>query len=392
LRLNVVEELANIPIKFKSGLIHELRLHIPWTRITSEPVVVTINTLEFVAKLKNQDSSTPQAANTTCNSSFGSQNASAEESLLKKQQQQQPQMPTGYIQNIITKILFNIQLIVNNVIIKFVEEDMVLSFNMKSAECFSVNSKWEKVFISEINNSKDFHLRKILQLNDVTICLDKLESKSNSKINFYQDPLIYRFSIESRIDIHYTPVKNNNNLNPTNNFNQQLKTLKFNFYCRKFDISITDQQFPMVIRLIELIIAILNGNLKLPKADNSLQFSESPLKELNTNISFSKPMENSNEKQIENKKNQEELLTDVQEKSFTENQDTLEEQQGWISWAWSYVPNILPLNESEASDAQNEKPKQIEVFIGFYVDQIVANFKVRLMLPTSKSITFCYAY
>ena len=251
LRLDVVEELVNVPIKFKSGLIHELRIHIPWTRITSESVVVTINTLEFVAKLKDQDSSSSQAFNATSNSSFGNQNTSSDDSLLKEQAQQQQQqqpMPAGYIQNIITKILFNIQLIVNNVIIKFVEEDMVLSFNMKSAECFSVNTDWEKMFIGEVNNAKDFHLRKILQLNDVTICLDKLESKTTSKINFYQDPLIYRFSIESRIDIHYTPmVSNVNNQSGGGNFNQQLKSIKWNFYCRKFDISITDQQLPMVI-------------------------------------------------------------------------------------------------------------------------------------------------
>jgi vacuolar protein sorting-associated protein 13B len=56
LRLNVIESLTNLPVTFKSGLIHELRIHLPWTRITSEPVVVTINTLEFVAKLKDQSS------------------------------------------------------------------------------------------------------------------------------------------------------------------------------------------------------------------------------------------------------------------------------------------------------------------------------------------------
>ncbi len=385
LRLNVVEELANIPIKFKSGLIHELRIHIPWTRITSESVVVTINTLEFVAKLKDHDSSSSQAGNTTGNSSFGNQNVSVDESMLKEQQQQQQQqMPAGYIQNIITKILFNIQLIVNNVIIKFVEEDMVLSFNMKSAECFSVNSKWEKIFISEINNSRDFHLRKILQLNDVTICLDKLESKTNNKINFYQDPLIYRFSIESRLDLHYTPITNSNNSSPANNFNQQLKSLKFNFYCKKFDISITDQQLPMVIRLIELIIAILNGNLKLPEAEKSLKSSESPQKALDIKNTSLNSVQSSAQNQMDtnknevNRKSQEDILMGVQEDNGKENQ-SLSQQEGWLSWAWSYVPsvtNILPLNESNSSEIQNENPKQIEIFIGFYVDQIVVNFKV----------------
>jgi vacuolar protein sorting-associated protein 13B len=55
--------------------------------------------------------------------------------------------------------------IVNNVIVKFVEDDIVLSFNMKSAEFYSVNDQWEKSFV---DISTDLHLRKILQLNDVS--------------------------------------------------------------------------------------------------------------------------------------------------------------------------------------------------------------------------------
>lgn len=127
---------------------------------------------------------------------------------------------------------------------------------MKSAEFFSVNEAWEKAFV-EIN-SQNLHLRKMLQLNDVTICLDRLENKKNNKINFYQDPLIYRCSFQSRFDfVHDNSTANLN----SNGGNPILKLIKMNFYCQKFDVSITDQQLPMVIRLIELIIAISDGKL-----------------------------------------------------------------------------------------------------------------------------------
>ncbi len=56
--------------------------------------------------------------------------------------------------------------IVNNVIVKFVEDDIVLSFNMKSAEFYSVNDQWDEKSFVDI--STDLHLRKILQLNDVS--------------------------------------------------------------------------------------------------------------------------------------------------------------------------------------------------------------------------------
>ena len=130
---------------------------------------------------------------------------------------------------------------------------------MKSAEFYSVDSSWEKAYV-EIN-PQNLHLRKILQLNDVTICLDRIENKKNNKINFYQDPLIYRCSFQSRFDfVHQTSSSN------TSVFNPQISLIKLNFYCRNFNVSITDQQLPMVIRLIELIVAIIDGTLKLPEA------------------------------------------------------------------------------------------------------------------------------
>lgn len=36
-----------------SGHIHELRIHVPWTKLGSEPVVITINTMECILKLRD---------------------------------------------------------------------------------------------------------------------------------------------------------------------------------------------------------------------------------------------------------------------------------------------------------------------------------------------------
>jgi len=45
LRLEVLEEQLNLPFVFVSGHIHELLIHVPWVKITSEPIVITINTI-----------------------------------------------------------------------------------------------------------------------------------------------------------------------------------------------------------------------------------------------------------------------------------------------------------------------------------------------------------
>lgn len=42
-----------LPFTFMSGHIHELRIHVPWTKLGSEPVVITINTMECILKLKD---------------------------------------------------------------------------------------------------------------------------------------------------------------------------------------------------------------------------------------------------------------------------------------------------------------------------------------------------
>ena len=45
LRLDVLEEELQLPFSFLSGHIHELIIHVPWTKIASEPITITINTI-----------------------------------------------------------------------------------------------------------------------------------------------------------------------------------------------------------------------------------------------------------------------------------------------------------------------------------------------------------
>ena len=51
-------------------------------------------------------------------------------------------LPPGYLQSLINRIVNNVNIVVNNLIVKFVEDDIVLSINVKSAECYSVNQDW----------------------------------------------------------------------------------------------------------------------------------------------------------------------------------------------------------------------------------------------------------
>ena len=45
LRLDVLKRELGLPFSFVSGHIHELQIHVPWTRLNTEPIVITINTI-----------------------------------------------------------------------------------------------------------------------------------------------------------------------------------------------------------------------------------------------------------------------------------------------------------------------------------------------------------
>ncbi|TNN42037.1 Vacuolar protein sorting-associated protein 13B [Liparis tanakae] len=53
LKLDVLEQELKLPFTFMSGHIHELRIHVPWTKLGSEAVVITINTMECILKLRD---------------------------------------------------------------------------------------------------------------------------------------------------------------------------------------------------------------------------------------------------------------------------------------------------------------------------------------------------
>lgn len=41
----------------------------------------------------------------------------------------------------------NVNIVVNNLILKYVEDDIVLSVNITSAECYTVDDLWERAFM-----------------------------------------------------------------------------------------------------------------------------------------------------------------------------------------------------------------------------------------------------
>lgn len=48
----------------------------------------------------------------------------------------------------------NVNIVVNNLILKYVEDDIVLSVNITSAECYTVDDIWERAFMDIVGKQK----------------------------------------------------------------------------------------------------------------------------------------------------------------------------------------------------------------------------------------------
>ncbi|XP_054840360.1 intermembrane lipid transfer protein VPS13B [Eublepharis macularius] len=364
LKLDVLEQELKLPFTFLSGHIHELRIHVPWTKLGSEPVVITINTMECILKLKDG----AQDDHESCGSSSTNRSTteSAKTSVRPRRIQQttpDSDLPPGYVQSLIWRVVNNVNIVINNLILKYVEDDIVLSVNITSAECYTVDEFWDRAFMDI--SATDMVLRKVINFSDCTVCLDK--RNASGKIEFYQDPLLYKCSFRTRLHFTY------DNLN-----SKMPSVIKIHTLVESLKLSITDQQLPMFIRIMQLGIALYYGEIGNFKDGENEDFV-CHTKDVLGNISGL----------------EDEIGHDMQyvpPESYVQQDD--DQQQGWVSWAWSFVPAIVG-NDAEEGDSagtddesamnQQKSPtvKDPVVSIGFYCTKATVTFKLTEMQAES---------
>ncbi|XP_012543255.1 vacuolar protein sorting-associated protein 13B isoform X3 [Monomorium pharaonis] len=311
LRLEVLEEQLNLPFVFVSGHIHELLIHVPWVKITSEPIVVTINTIECILKLK--DDNTTETNTTT---------------LQKKRETMQEEAPPGYIKSVVTKVINNITIHCNNLILKYVEEDIVLSINVRFLSMQTVDNKWEPAF-AEVN-TQEVMLRKVITIQDLTLCLDKMDA--SGKIEIYQDPVLYRCSMIIRMIINYH-----------NNISKRASITRFDLHCEKMEFSMTEQQVPMLLRLTALVMALQTKQFPPCKEKSFITVDE---------------------------------REDVAQDDVNQVTGTSTDTVGWGGWAWDMVSSVLPVDwDNNWSVEQQMAHSGHTVHLGVYIDDATLTFK-----------------
>uniref|UniRef100_A0A1B6E4J2 Chorein N-terminal domain-containing protein n=1 Tax=Clastoptera arizonana TaxID=38151 RepID=A0A1B6E4J2_9HEMI len=319
LDLEVLEQELNLPLSFVSGHIHELLIHVPWTRLASEPVQVTINTIECVMKLK-PPGSTPTVS---------------QGEMKSKRLKPEEVPPSSYISSLVNKIICNLSITCNNLILKYVEEDIVLSMNIKTLTLNTVNADWISEF-SDLSPSQ-LILRKLISLSDVTICLDK--RNASGRIESYLEPLLYRCNMTVRLSRTY----------PSANALRAVAT-HIDIFCEQMAFTLSEPQVPMIMRLIALALAL-----------NRKQFTSQ------TSIATS--------------------VDATASSSDTESSDLSETAESWSSWVMSWVPSIYPLvgEDNDDLNSGNTIFQKSTFHFGFYVDTFMLALKLcEQELPTGK--------
>ena len=144
------------------------------------------------------------------------------------------------------RVINNVTLVIKNLVLKYVEEDIVLSVNVKSAESFAVNANWLAAF-TELS-LPELVLRRVCEFSDLTVCLDK--RNASGKIEVYQEPVAYRCAVTLRMHMTYTSL---NAKRPA--------LIKINVNCKEVDMTLSDTHLPMFIRLLQLLMALYYGTL-----------------------------------------------------------------------------------------------------------------------------------
>lgn len=161
-----------------------------------------------------------------------------EKEEAKVQQAIVAQEPPGYMATLINKIANNISIKLNNIIFKYIEDDIVLSMNIQMLSIDSADDNWNPAFI-DINPVKVV-LKKVINVNDLTICLDKRNAQG--KIDVCQEPILYRCSLQARMIRKY-------NLSTAH-----LDSItRIDIFTENIDFKISVQQFPMLIRMYLLV-------------------------------------------------------------------------------------------------------------------------------------------
>ncbi|TDH72555.1 hypothetical protein CCR75_003670 [Bremia lactucae] len=196
IKRHVLRESLEIPssFDFSRGFIRELRIHIPWTQLLSQPIEVKFYTIELILTARSS-TATP---------------VSVGDSVAIETEIDQPK--SGWIHDTLQKILANVSIQVNNLVLKYEHDDIVFSIALGALDFYSASEKngWKRAF-EELKTGRRI-VCKGMDAKDVTIFLDRYTSEKNAnkltsqysfrrKVVGYEVPILSRTSASMRAKV-----------------------------------------------------------------------------------------------------------------------------------------------------------------------------------------------
>ncbi|RLN38158.1 hypothetical protein BBO99_00002912 [Phytophthora kernoviae] len=145
IKRHVLRESLDIPssFDFSRGFIRELRIHIPWTQLLSQPIEVKLYTIELILTGKSDDE---RRSSRTASSEDSPKPTDGNTSTGSEEKIEQPK--SGWLHDTLQKILANISVQVNNLVLKYEHDDVVFSIALGTLDFYSARESkgWERSF------------------------------------------------------------------------------------------------------------------------------------------------------------------------------------------------------------------------------------------------------
>ena len=328
LRVDVLEKELLVPLEFMSGRIRELTLHIPWNAIVSSPVEVTIKDLELVVRLKNvRASSTVQPSKSTDSSEVDPPTTVVPITSSNNNKEKGTEQAPGYLQSYLNRISNNIQVHVQNLVVKVMEEecDLMLTLNIGEVVYFTADENWDKTFVYTDYLQGNYAIHKVCKVSDMTVNLHAIEVGGQEATP--REPFLQRCSFAFRMRSEFRGnifVKKSNNI--------LFDSLTF---------SVDEKQFCLFIHLMEWFLAVYYSRKKLKGRDDVdvLATSETPKP--------SKTIPTSSPTTPESAIGDSHVISPVKVGEMNSASN-----QSWGSWMWSFVTDMEETDDSSSHSHQ----------------------------------------
>lgn len=183
MNLQVIRGLIPFPVVVQSALVRELRVHVPWTRLTSESILVTLHTVECVLVPNHDNKEAPPSAPVDPNrnppaagqhlpsaerdidSGYATEASNASRGVAQSAPTSQQaaltssqgeaagktgRLSSSYLQAYLARLLNNVCFRVENLVIKFLDgESHALTLNLQSLDLYSSDASWNRAYVTE---------------------------------------------------------------------------------------------------------------------------------------------------------------------------------------------------------------------------------------------------